>query len=150
MKKRVNLQFIIFLTTCFCYLLVLILYIINSIAMNSFLYQIISVGSYIFLSLLTGIFFVLQAKYHKPLFPVIALFLSILKLLVFFIFFLIIDVQNLRACYFRMLGVATNPASSGDYIFFICTITMAVIVLVSALLENIAFIMYKKKEGIPN
>jgi hypothetical protein len=150
MKKRVNLQFIIFLATCFCYLLVLILYIINSIAMNSFLYQIISVGSYFSLSLLTGIFFILQAKYHKSIFSIIALVLSILKLVIFFIFFLIIDVQNLCACYLRMSGVATNPVSSGDFIFFICTIIMAVVVLVSAILGNVAFIMYKKKESIPN
>lgn len=49
-----------------------------------------------------------------------------------------------------MSGVATNPASSGDFIFFICTIIMAVVVLVSAILGNVAFIMYKKKESIPN
>jgi len=114
--------------------------------MESFLYQIISVGSYLFLSLIIGAFFVLQAKYHQPIYLIIVFLLSILKLIIFFAFFMFIDMQNLRAIYMRMSGTATTGCTIGDVVFFVSTILMAVLVLVSVILEDTAFVMYRKKE----
>jgi len=146
MRKRIDAPFAVFLAACFCYLLIIISYVIDSLAMNSFTQEIITVIPYILLSVITGLLFILQAKYHKPFFSGIAFVLSAIKLILFFASFFILDMQNLKAVSARMAGTATSPATAGDVVFFVCTIIMAVIVLAAAFLENIAFLMSRKKE----
>ncbi|MFA6624857.1 MAG: hypothetical protein WCS80_03740 [Bacilli bacterium] len=131
-----------------CYVSCILFYLVDSLAMESFMPQLTQFLVITFLSVFSAICFLSFMKRRKVFLIIISITLSLIKLVTFSAFFFLNDTKTLKLIFLRMSNQVASKASFSDYAYFICCILMFLSVLVSCVCENLVFFRYQKNQPI--
>ena len=138
-------QFALSLSLAICYLLFLVSYVIISIATLSASYNLVPLALILGWLLAIISLFSLQLSKRKTIISLLALIASAIFVLVYIVWFSLVDMQNINAMLLRMGGKATTKATMTDY--FVCPFLLveALTSILIAVLATLAFFSLSKK-----
>lgn len=138
-------QFALSLSLAICYLLFLVSYVIISIATLSASYNLVPLALILGWLLAIISLFSLQLSKRKTIISLLALIASAIFVLVYIVWFSLVDIQNINAMLLRMGGKATTKATMTDY--FVCPFLLveALTSILIAVLATLAFFSLSKK-----
>ena len=144
--KLTKIQFALSLSLAICYLLFLVSYIVISIATLSPTYNLVPLAFMLCSLFAIGILFYLQIKMRKRALSLSAFIASFTITLIYFIWFIMVDSQNLNAMFIRISGNASTQATIGDYFACYFLLIEAILMILIVVLSTLTFFLLSKQE----